>query len=190
MREPATAELILSLVMAPDRAASTLGDLLEERQTGGRARFWRSIASTFAAAFLRDLIADPLTKVRLALWAWLNSAWCGALTYFVLYYVLPQVPAGPHASDTTPWTPRITLFLQCTVIALLIGWGVGKASQSRELATGLAAALLLPAALVRVPHVTSPEEFLVTTPFVLAGAILYRFSKPSQSPRALPPARP
>jgi hypothetical protein len=46
MREARIAQLILSLATTPDRAASTVGDLLKEADARGSMWFWSSVFHT------------------------------------------------------------------------------------------------------------------------------------------------
>jgi len=68
MRNAAAAEWILSLVSAPDRAASTVGDLVEEASARGTLWFWSSVLQTAGSHLWNDLCVSPLRTVGLALW--------------------------------------------------------------------------------------------------------------------------
>jgi hypothetical protein len=67
MRKATLAEWILSLVMSPDRAAATTGDLLE--QGTSPLGFWWGVASTVASLTWSELSAAPLNTVGIALYA-------------------------------------------------------------------------------------------------------------------------
>lgn len=86
MRSARLAEWILSLVMPPDRAASTVGDLLEECPPRGPLWFWSNVLRTARSHLWRDVIASPVEMLGLAspgwlvllqgyrLWAWLSAS--------------------------------------------------------------------------------------------------------------------
>lgn len=67
MRNVGAAEWILSLVMNPDRAASTAGDLGESASSRGAVRFWFSVARTAGSLLWRGLIAEPVRMFGFAL---------------------------------------------------------------------------------------------------------------------------
>ena len=171
MREAVIDEVVLSLVTTQERAASTVGDLLEERLS--RWRFWSTVLRTAGVSFCRDLFASPITKLRLAIWGWLVQVMSSYLLYSGPYLVLPVRP--------NLWTARLTAICLCILAPFLIGWGVGKGSKGREVATALVAAAVLPFGIPRYPQISRLAEFCVLALFTLAGAILYRFSinKPS-----------
>ena len=173
MREARLAEWILSLVTAQERAASTVGDLLEERLT--RGRFWFEVLRTAGVSFCRDLFSHPFTTLVLAVSAWAAQVCSGYLLYTGPYLVLPIRP--------DEWTARITRILLCTLAPMLIGWVVGKCSKGREVATSLVAAAVLPYGIPSYPQISAFGEFSVLVTFTLAGAILCRFNarEPSRS---------
>jgi hypothetical protein len=77
MRSGALAESILALVMTPDRAASTVGDLLEEETS--RLAFWRSIAWTAVSVVWCDLSTAPLSMLGLAMYGFVIAIVISAL---------------------------------------------------------------------------------------------------------------
>jgi len=66
MRSARIAEWILSLATIPERAAATVGDLLEEAGSHGVVWFWTSILSTMVALLWRDVMSAPRRMTRLA----------------------------------------------------------------------------------------------------------------------------
>ena len=64
------AEELLSLVAPADRAASTIGDLLEEVDARGRLWFWQSVARLVLALLARDLLAAPLAMAAASAFSW------------------------------------------------------------------------------------------------------------------------
>jgi hypothetical protein len=59
MRNARLAEWILSLVTTSDRAASAVGDLMEDVAAGGALRFWASVSHLAISLLFRDLAANP-----------------------------------------------------------------------------------------------------------------------------------
>ena len=77
MRNAYIAEWILSLVTTPERAAATVGDLLEDGGGHGVVWFWASVLSTMLALLWRDVLSNPRRMARLAV--------IGYLYQFLLY---------------------------------------------------------------------------------------------------------
>lgn len=154
-----------------------LGALLER---------WRTVQIFPTAALMKpsrfEALGSRLTRVSVwAFWAGIVEAVCtaffyrpGTVTYFGNGYSYP--PDG---------TSRITMALLLTLIPFLIGWGLARASKGHEWAAALVASLVVPLA---APRFAAIEQFFLIAPFVFAGAMLSRFSKPSRSRRASPPA--
>src|ERR1019366_521350 len=86
MRNATAAEWILSLATTPDRAASTVGDLLEEASARGVFWFWSSVLRTASSHLWRDLRAAPLRILGLA--------FSGLLAYLVLIVCLGFLESG------------------------------------------------------------------------------------------------
>jgi hypothetical protein len=61
------AQCILSLVTSPERAESTVGDLIEELPTRDALKFWIAVIRTALALLWRDLSANPAQMVRLGI---------------------------------------------------------------------------------------------------------------------------
>jgi hypothetical protein len=80
MRNATAAEWILTLTTTNDRAASTVGDLLEEASSRGGLWFWSSVLRTASSHLWRGLRAAPLRIVGLA--------FSGLLAYLVLFVCL------------------------------------------------------------------------------------------------------
>jgi len=67
MRNAHLAEWVLSLVTSPERAVSTVCDLLEEAETRGALWFWASVGWTGWSLAWRDLASSPLRMAGLAI---------------------------------------------------------------------------------------------------------------------------
>ena len=70
MRNDRLAEGLLSLVAPADRAASAVGDLMEDRRARDGVWFWRSIARVACAMLARDLVRSPLIVAAAAVLGW------------------------------------------------------------------------------------------------------------------------
>ena len=66
MTQSRIAEWILSQVLPPDRAASTVGDWLEDAPNRGNIWFWSSVFGTAASAIWNDFANNPRFVLGLA----------------------------------------------------------------------------------------------------------------------------
>jgi hypothetical protein len=182
MRSAAAAEWILSLVTEPDRASSTVGDLVEESSPRGALWFWASVWRTAGSHFWRDLSASPLRMAGLA--------FCG-LAACVLAGVglaMPLLLADLNLSDST-WRIPLVNVLTWTAGPLLGGWSVARRSHGRELpaafaVSALEAVLYIPGGYLSVVQVSigRPDpstchgftKLCVFSLFVIAGAVVRR----------------
>jgi hypothetical protein len=82
MRNAQVAEWILSLVTTPERAASTVGDLMESAPS--RGRFWFGVLRTAVSLLWRELAANPARMARLAGSGFL----VGLVMIFVCFFVI------------------------------------------------------------------------------------------------------
>jgi hypothetical protein len=65
MRKARIAEWILSLVTTSERAASAVGDLMEDVAGRGALRFWASVSHLAISLLFRDLAANPVRMAGL-----------------------------------------------------------------------------------------------------------------------------
>lgn len=87
------AEWILSLVMPPDRAASAVGDWMEDPSKRGLVWFWSCVFRAVAARIWSDQAASPGLIVTLALGSWVYANCLTLLTLVTLW--LLAVLAAP-----------------------------------------------------------------------------------------------
>ena len=85
MRNDRLAEGLLSLVAPADRAASAVGDLMEDRRAHDRLWFWRSIARVACAMLVRDVGRSPLVVVGAAALSWFLYMMLSVAFALVLY---------------------------------------------------------------------------------------------------------
>lgn len=141
MRKVALAEWILSLTVAADRAATTVGDLVEDASTRGVVWFWSSVLWTALSHFWRDLNASPLRMIKLALWGCLAESVLGFLAITFWQSILNTW--GPVVDNHTTMVPQWAYsLLGIIVVPLVVGWMVANLSHGRELAAGFAFNLL------------------------------------------------
>lgn len=186
MRNAAAAEWILSLVVAPDRAASTVGDLVEETSSRGTRWFWSSLLRTAFSHFCYDLRISPLRTVGLAFWG-LGASWILGLLFAASVGMVRVkfVHSVPH------WEPSLALVLVVIAAPLLAGWEVARRSAGRDLPAAFAVAAMLAAFYVASLYLSAMQEvrrigipwpgmqyaftvFWVKALCVIAGAILFR----------------
>jgi hypothetical protein len=126
MPKEAVAEWMLELVTSSQRAASIVGDLLEEASNRHVLWFWFSSLKIFASHLLQDLRNH-----------WLRIIWLG-FSEFAIYaigavFIVGEIIEGksflrPYASIT-----QYLLF----GFPILLGWHIARRSHGLELASGL-----------------------------------------------------
>jgi len=127
MRNSQMAERILSLVTPPERAASAVGDLMENAAIGGAFRFWTGVLRTAFSLLWQDLSGEPARMMGLAIRGFLVQF--GIFMSIVLFFVVgagflggflslvagsfwrhTNVADGPH-----PWAYAISMVLSAGV---------------------------------------------------------------------------
>jgi len=156
MRNVGFAEWILSLVTTPERAAATVGDLVEDRVHAGALRFWGAVLLTTLSLLWRDLAERPLHMARLAAFGLLLQLLLSlgmAVGYGVLFGIYKLAWSGFVSFDPGPAWSRLT-GVGGIVLMGLTGWGItllsqfqvgrvlAKRSPGRELAPCIATTLL------------------------------------------------
>ncbi len=130
MHSAAVAEWILSLVAPPDRAASTVGDLVEEASSRGTLWFWSCVLRTAGSHLWHDLTVSPLRMLDLA-FRWFLTCWfLGSLLGFFVISVwigildrlgIMVCDAGGCSVSVPPWGYSILAVVVCTAIPFLVG---------------------------------------------------------------------
>lgn len=93
MRRDRVAESLLSLVGPADRAASAVGDLMEQAPGRGGLWFWRAFTRLWLAMLGRDLMAAPFTMAISCAAAWFVYM-LGSVAFGVALYVLVTLAWG------------------------------------------------------------------------------------------------
>ena len=194
------AETILSLVIAPDRSAAAVGDLVEEADGRGRAWFWTSVARIALSSAGRDLLTKPVAMAVSAALAWfpymalsLVLALAGyvvaSLAWGVAYFVTHQTGLELLVSvlrlrfDWTPLPAGIAYAIQAIAFWVVAPFHIGRAAglfwRGHELsislvtmATWSAMSVLVPFVGVGVKANLSAMPLILT--FVLLGALSER----------------
>jgi hypothetical protein len=139
MRKASVAEWVLSLVTEPARAASAVGDLIEEAPSHGPGWFWATVSWTTLSLLARDLKSQPRRLVRLAALGVLMegvSIVVPALAGIVVAILAELISPGrfsvwvssPHTAVYAVWGYGITLPIQ-----FQIGRWLARSSPGHEL---------------------------------------------------------
>jgi hypothetical protein len=198
MRNDRLAEAILSSIVAPERAAAIVGDLVEERR--GRARFWMSVAHIALSATARDLRAAPFAMAGAAALAWfpymalsLLLAMCGYVVVTLAWglgYVLTHHTGFELLADVLrlrfDWPPvpsSVSHAMQAVVIWAVapfrMGRFAGQCWRGHEVSISIVIMLMWSAMSVLVPFVmvgvgASLAAMPLIQTFVLLGALSQR----------------
>jgi hypothetical protein len=194
MHNAAAAEWILSLVAPPDRAASTVGDLVEEASSRGTLWFWSCVLRTAGSHLWHDLTVSPLGMLRLAVWGFLTYWFVGLL--FLTFVSKVAIDFFGHMDlhdgfTVAPgWVHPIAFVLLYTAVPCLVGWIVARSSDGREMAATFAVVALFAAFYVLALYGSSIQLRRMGRPYpfmehafavdsvralsMLAGAILFR----------------
>ncbi|SPF51964.1 membrane hypothetical protein [Candidatus Sulfopaludibacter sp. SbA4] len=139
MRSIHIAEWILALVTSRDRAASTVGDLVEEAATRGVFWFWSGVLRTAASLLWRDVAERPARMAGLA-FRGLAIELALSLFFLALSGVTAAMIGSPGALNSAGW--RLFFNAPTLVIPILIGRMLARWAPGHELAACLAYAIL------------------------------------------------
>jgi hypothetical protein len=172
MHSASLAEWLLSLVTTPERASSTVGDLMEDLVARGPLWFWSSVIRTFLSLLWRSLLSVPIPMVVFAAAGWFVYMFLNLISWFFagivmtlgwgLFYFFshhtglellinllkvrldwqPVPPALMH------WAEAIVI---CVCVPLQMGRYTARAWPGREIAAWLFMLLVWPAMLTYVP---------------------------------------
>jgi len=140
MRSARVAEWILSLVTTPERAAATVGDLIEN--VDSRGRFWLGVLRTALSLLWSDVAADPGRMARLAGGAFLVGI---ALIFVCMLVIMPLVMTLKYG-DPNMWASRVFNVPSVLAVVILVpflqGRWLARRSPGHELAACLALTIL------------------------------------------------
>ena len=200
MRRDSVAERLLSLVAPSDRAASAVGDLMEEEGARGGFWFWRSVLRLALSLLIRDLAFAPIAMTVSCAMAWflymLVSLVLGFLGYVAvtvvwgIAYVFATHTGLELLTDVLrirfswpPIAPWATYAIQAVVLfgaaPFLIGRGSAPYWRGHELSLAMVMLLVWSIMASLVPLVgvgisASPSMMPVIMTFVLSGALSSR----------------
>ncbi len=132
MPKTALAERILEMVTSSQRAASIIGDLLEEASNRGASWFWLSLLRISTSHLLQDLRLHWLRMI------WLGFS--GFLECVIVGILAEQVTLHSHSYFATLRSYSYLATAQYLVhlcVPILIGWHIAKRSHGHELASGI-----------------------------------------------------
>jgi hypothetical protein len=201
VRRDHLAETLLSLVGPVDRAASAVGDLMEETSRRGRVWFWRSVAQLWLRQLGRDLLVAPIAMAASSAAGWFVYMLVSLVLSFAAYvavtivwgvlYVLTHHTGFELVGDLLrirfdwpPIPPWMLYAIQAAVMFAIAPFQVGRGSRHfwREHEVSLAVVILIVWTLMAqfVPFVgigirARPSMVPVMVAFVLAGALFERF---------------
>jgi hypothetical protein len=168
------AEWVLAQVLPPDRAASTVGDWLEDAPERGPVWFWSCVLRTVLSRISSDFTESPGFMVGLALRGWLYSFWLVLGTCFGLALGIFILAAAAIQLDWHPSWPAhpSAQILGALIAQVWIGWlefktgrWIAHRAPGREFAAGIAACLF-------------PMAFPVASSFMLAEINQFAANRP------------
>ena len=204
MRRDRLAECILSLVSPADRAASAVGDLMEDAGERGRFGFWRSVARLWLSLLGRDLMAAPIAMVLFSAAGWFLYMGLSVVLAFAGYIVVTFIWGAAYVLthhtgfeliadvmrlrfDWPPLSPAATWAIQAVVLFAVAPFQIGRASapywRGHEVSLAIVMLLIWTAMAMFVPFVgvrisASPATIPVIAAFVLLGAVTERVRTP------------
>jgi hypothetical protein len=154
MRSARVAEWILSQVLPPERAVSTVGDWMEDKAERGGLWFWSSVFRTVLSRVWSDFAESPGFMVGLALRGWLYEFWLIAcISVGLISILVPVVLLSGYLARQLHWHPSWPDHASKQVLIALggqvsAGWcqfqagrWIARRAPGKELAAGVAACL-------------------------------------------------
>jgi hypothetical protein len=141
------AEWSLSLVLPPDRAASAVGDWMEDATARGNVWFWSCVVRTAIARVWSDLAESPFYFAGLALRACLLNAWrtvCCLIGFMVLMAPVFILVAWLAPAKVLPVLGTLTGAAAFATCAFQTGRWIAQRAPNRELAACVAMVVVQP----------------------------------------------
>jgi hypothetical protein len=176
MHSASVAEWILSQVLPPERAASTVGDWMEDADERGPVWFWSCVLRTLLSRIWSDFAESPGFMVGLTLRGVLYSLWLVVGSICILVAAAYLVAFVASQLD---WRPSWHLSPSAQILVALIaqvwiGWiefktgsWIAHRAPGREFAAGIAACL-------------APMAFPMLSSFMLAEINRFATLLPSE----------
>lgn len=103
MTKSRIAEWILSQVLPPDRAASIIGDWMEDAPKRGNIWFWSCVFRTAGSCVLNDFIGNPATMARLGMAGFSRNLLVPAGYYALMLVLLWVTDNGSDTRERHDW---------------------------------------------------------------------------------------
>lgn len=185
MRSARVAEWILSQVLPPDRAASTVGDWMEDVDKRGDIWFWSCVFRTLLSRIGDDFTGNLAATARIGLLGFARSILMPIGTSLLVRPVVMSHYRYLFFTEPSNWQIALTIYLAQTWWYFHTGRWVARRSSGRELASCLAVSLvgwaLVFARLPWIRHVPDHYVMLYVLPagiahdlILLAGVLLER----------------
>ena len=153
MRKDRIAEWLLESVTTHERAASTVGDLMESAATRGDGWFWSSVLRTVASLMWRGVAADPRGMLGLAFRGWLLATVSQIALVLLLLFGLFEIGVrmlvsngstglGAIAGGVTTVMIGIIAFGSMFLVQYWVGRWVARRAPNREMSACLALTIL------------------------------------------------
>jgi hypothetical protein len=146
MRKTQIAEWILSLVTSPERAASTIGDLMEDGATRNALWFWMCVGRTALSSLWRTFVPGWPRLIALAGLGVLLE-FLGMIAVFVIPGLVSatltgmSIPSGHPVLFSAVLTPARLLFIWNAGFACVdfgVSWWMARRSPKQEFAACVA----------------------------------------------------
>jgi hypothetical protein len=190
MPDARVAEWVLAQVLPPDRAASTVGDWMEDAEARGPVWFWSCVFRIVLSRIWSDFAESPGFLVGLALRGCLYSLWLVVGTICILVagaFLIAFVAIQLDWHPSWPANPSAQI-LGALITQVWIGWiefktgrWIAHRAPGREFASGIAACLApvaFPmASSFMLAEIKSPDFTPILLPreiFLLAGILWSR----------------
>jgi hypothetical protein len=155
MRKDHIAEWLLVQVTSRERAASTVGDMMETAATRGTVWFWTNVFRATASLMWRGFAADPANMLSLAFRGWLMS-WLfmlvlmlcivvGSGLFGVAYGMLAatrSTSVGAVSGGLVQWPFQVFGFSAVMLCQFQVGRWIARRAPGRELSACLALAIM------------------------------------------------
>jgi hypothetical protein len=180
MRSSEVAEWILSLVTSPERAAATVGDLLENASELGT--FWLGVLRTAVSLLWQEVAAHPARMTGLAFRGFLVGLGLLFVCFLIIIPLTLVLSRGGVQDETiyASWPFTAASILALILVPFQQGRWLARRSPGQELAACLALAILT-ATVDAIPVALGMETISqlvlsIAAPLIplFAGAVLVR----------------
>ena len=197
MRNTRLAEWILSLVLPPERAASAVGDWMEDSAKRGNVWFWSCVFRAATARLWNDLAENPVELVRVGFGGYFFGLLLVAASLILMIPIMILVmipvailahflPSLPHAQEIFQIPGTLCGCAGLCVCEFQTGRWIARRAPGREMAACIASFLapMLLFGLVElfVMHFWGSEvnQFIANHPVENGPATLFRNNFPSE----------